>query len=95
MNDFQILKVGESLLYTPTFEGQVPDAAKVTGITFSVEPSGSLTLDTQTNDLANSRASIRASGAAHGRSYVLKASAVLDNGETLVKAIGIKGFNDA
>lgn len=95
MNDFQILKVGESLLYTPTFEGQVPDAATVSSIAFTVEPAASLTLDTQTNDLANSRASIRASGATHGRSYVLKASATLSNGETLIKAIAIKGFNDA
>lgn len=95
MNDFQLLKVGESLFYTPNFAAEVPETAIVTGITFTVEPVGSLTLGSQTNDLANSRASIKASGSAHGRSYVLKASAALDNGETIVKAIAIKGFNDA
>jgi hypothetical protein len=95
MNDFQLLKVGEALFYTPNFAAEVPDSATVTGITFSVEPAASLTLGNQTNDLANSQASIKASGSAHGRSYVLKAAAVLSNGETLVKAIAIKGFNDA
>lgn len=95
MNDLQLLKVGEALFYTPSFAASVPEAASVTGITFTVEPVASLTLTGQTNDLANARASIKASGAAHGRVYTLKATATLDNGETIVKGIAIKGYNGA
>ncbi len=94
MNDFQLLKVGEALLYTPNFAAEVPAEAAITGITFSVEPVGSLTLSGQTNDLANSQASIKASGAAHGSRYVLRCTAALDNGETLIKSISLVGFNE-
>lgn len=94
MNDFQLLKVGEALFYTPNFANEVPVDAAITGITFSVEPVAGLTLTGQTNDLANSQASIKASGAAHGARYVLKGTAALDNGETLIKSISIVGFNE-
>jgi len=91
MNDIQLLPVGGDLFYTPNFAAEVPSSASVTGIAFSATPS--LTLQDQTNDLANSQASIRVSGAAHGVHYVLKAVATLDNNETLPKSISLVGFN--
>jgi hypothetical protein len=93
MNDAQVLPVGGHLFYTPDFSADIPAGAAITGIAFTVEPSGGLALSGQSNDYGSGQASIRASGATHGVSYVLKATATLDNGEVIPKNISVIGFN--
>ena len=93
MNDYQVLPVGGELFYTPDFSADVPAGSAVTGIVFTVEPTGSLTLAGQSNNYAEGQASIKASGSTHGGRYVLKATATLDNGEVIPKFIAIVGVN--
>ena len=94
MNDFQLLPVGGELYYTPDFSADVPEDVTVSAIAFTVEPAASLTLEAQADDLASCRSSIRVSGSQHMRHYVVKAAATLSNGETLVRSISIRGFNN-
>lgn len=93
MNDFQLLPVGAELAYTLNFAAEVPAAAAIDAIAFTVEPVDTITLEGQTNDLANSQATIRVSGASHGQRYILKGAATLNNGETLTKAVALIGYN--
>lgn len=93
MNDAQILPVGGSLLYTPDFSADIPAGVSLLSVAFTVEPSGGLTLSSQSNDYANGQSTILATGSAHGISYVLKATPTLDNGEIMPKSISVLGFN--
>lgn len=93
MNDLQFLPVGGALYYTPDFSSDIPATATCTAIAFTVQPVGSLTLSDQVDNLASGQSSIKVSGASHGLNYTLKATATLDNGETLVKNIGLRGYN--
>lgn len=91
MNDVQILPVGAEHIYQFDFATDVPTGYAVTAIAFS---GNGLTLNSQSNDYANSQASIKASGASHGVAYTLTATATLNNGEVLRKAIAIRGLNE-
>ena len=91
MNDVQILPVGAEHLYTFDFSADVPAGYAVTAIAFT---GAGLSLSSQSNDYANSLASIKAAGSAHAVAYTLTAAATLNNGEVLRKAIAIRGLNE-
>lgn len=91
MNDVQILPVGAEHLYTFDFSADVPAGFAVTGIVFAAT---GLSLSSQSNDYGTGQATIKASGASHGVAYTLTATATLNNGEVLRKAIAIRGLNE-
>ena len=97
MNDYQLIPVEASLIYTADFSDVLVQGVVVTACEWSISPvSGSPaapTLAAQSDDFANKQSSIRVSGATHGGRYVLQAKATLNNGEVVVKDIALVGFN--
>lgn len=86
-----LLRTGASLLHTFDFSDQVPATVTVSGVSFT---GVGLTLDNQSNDLPNNRATIRVSGAEHGKTYQLRGIATLSNGETVPDEATIRGWDD-
>lgn len=78
------------LRITFDFSDELPALTTVSSIAFACS---GLTLDQQTNDYSNAKATIRASAASHGVRYRLEATAVLSNGETLNQAADVIGWN--
>ena len=91
MNDHQLLPVEGALAYTVDFTDVLPAAVTVTACVWSSTPA--LTLDSQSDNFANNKSTIKASGAAHGVTYTLQAKGTGSNGETYVKDITVVGFN--
>lgn len=91
MSKLLLLRTGASLLHTFDFSAEVPATVTVTSVTFS---GVGLTLDNQSNDLGNYRATIRVSGASHGVTYQLRAVATLSNGETVPAEATVRGWDD-
>lgn len=91
MNDFQVIPVTGKLLFTVDFTDQVPTGVTVTQVIWSAVPA--LTLNGQSNDLANKKSSIRAELPSHGVTYQVKAVATLENGEEVPKFWTGIGFN--
>ena len=91
MNDFQVLPVEAGRAYTVDFTDDLPAGVTVTAVAFSISPS--ITLDSQDDDFANNRSTIKVSGAVHGVTYNLQAKATYSNGETYPKDIALLGFN--
>jgi hypothetical protein len=86
-----VLRTGASFLYRFDFSAQVPATVTVSGVSFT---GVGLTLDNQSNDLSNNRATIRVSGAEHSRNYQLRGMATLSNGETVPDEATIRGWDD-
>lgn len=91
MNDYQLLPVTAGLYYTVDFSAEVPAGESITDVTFTAT---GLTATGKQTDLPNSKASIRLSGAAHGKQYTLLAVATLSTGETVPKTVTFVGWND-
>ena len=90
MTDFFLQQVDAELYYTFDFSADIASPATLQSVTFTAS---GITLSGQSNDLGNKRASIKVSGAEHGRRYVLQAAGLTSTGETIVKDITLQGFN--
>lgn len=91
MNDLQLLPVEGALAYTVDFTDVLPAAVTVTACAWSCTPT--LTLDSQSDNFPANKSTIKASGAAHGRTYLLQAKGTGSNGEVYAKDITLHGFN--
>ena len=91
MNDHQILPVEAALLYTADFTDMLPTGVDLGACVWSSTPS--LTLNGQADDFANAQSTIKASGSAHGVTYLLQAKGTGSNGETYTKDIALRGWN--
>lgn len=82
---------GGSLKYTFEWEDVIPENVTFESVTYDV---GELTLDSAVISNEDATSTIQLSGARHGAMYVVKALALLSNGETVPNLdLVIRGFN--
>jgi hypothetical protein len=91
MYDLFMIGVGAELFYTFDFSADVSTPATLANVVFTAD--AGITLSAQANDLNNKRASIKVSGAEHGRTYVVQAVGTTSTGEKIVKDVTLQGFN--
>lgn len=91
MNDLQLLPVDGAHALTADFSDVISAGAALTSCAWSSTPS--LTLDSQSDNFASHRSTIKASGAQHGVRYLLQAKGTANNGEVFAKDIAVLGFN--
>lgn len=97
--DYQVLTVGAELLFTFDWTLEVPSTSPLTTISSvsyllpsNTSPQELVELSTS-EDFANYMSSIELGGAVHGKTYQVRATCTLSNGEVIVKNLTIKGLN--
>ncbi|HRC61642.1 MAG TPA: hypothetical protein PLX85_00275 [Dehalococcoidia bacterium] len=79
------------LIYTFDFSDEVPAGVSVTAI--AIVAPAPLTTSGKTDDLPNKQTRVLISGAIHGQTYQVEATATLSNGETVPLSATLRGWN--
>ena len=97
-NDFQFLPTQGALAYTVDWSDEIPEAATLTAVAFTISPqvltvaspaTYAPTLTGQDDELAQGRSTITVSNGQHGQVYVLQGIGTLSTGEQIPKDVGL------